>query len=458
MKRKATLIPLSHDHHHGLVLALRLQRSQMEPHSVGIPKGEAKAPPRWRYLEATSHTADWPSEPKKQAMRVAEYFDSEMQYHFAEEERVVFPSLQQFLQSGETIVDDLMREHRQMETMIQQIKEGMQNSKELEKLLSYFGKFLEKHIHREENELFPLFEEVVPEQVATKVGQQLEEVRKQWRKSKPKVEFKRSFRPLLPNEHGAWAAWMVPFFIGAYAAVEIVWQVIIPMFLSTLFLFLSYFPFTILIQSRQYFYDEWTLRHAKSWAAIYFTLGFLCGLPLVMLLGRPLLLIFAALAWGSFLLRIFLRVHKLKAVASDLAAVMGLTFTAPATYYALKGAIDITALSLWILNLLFFAGMVFYVHMKIDARSAKKEFRELKERLRVGKFNLLYYLLMLAVIVTFVILRLVPPQVIFAYLPITVQAVYGTFQLSHRVSFKKLGFALLGQSLIFGIFFALFFH
>lgn len=381
-----------------------------------------------------------------------------MQYHFAEEERLVFPSLQQFLQPTQTIIDDLLREHRQMETMVYQMKKEMDNPEELEKLLSSFGELLEKHIRREENELFPLFEDLVPEKIAIQVGQKLQQRQKELRKSELKVGFQKFLHPMLPNEHGAWAVWIVPFIIGTTAAGKITWQ-IIPLFFATLFLFTSYFPLTILIRSREGKYnDEWNLLQAKLWLTIYLTLGFLCGLPLVLVAGRPLLLLLAALAWGCFSLYLFLTRDKPKGLAGDLAAVMGLTFTAPAAYYTLKGAIDATAFSVWILNLLFFFGTVFYVHMKIDARAAKKEFSALRERLNAGKFTLLYYLSMLAVIVMLVLIRIAPPQVIVAYLPMTVHAVYGTIQLTNQVSFKRLGFALLGQSLIFGILFVMIFR
>ena len=68
MKRHESLVPLSRDHHFGLIMAQRLILGR-----------------------ATNPRADWPTDRAQQAMRLVEFFKSDLRAHFDIEETHVFP-------------------------------------------------------------------------------------------------------------------------------------------------------------------------------------------------------------------------------------------------------------------------------------------------------------------------------------------------------------------------------
>jgi hemerythrin-like domain-containing protein len=67
------------------------------------------------------------------------------------------------------MIDDLVREHVQIRQAMVQLKAGAA----LAKLIFDFGDLLERHIRREERELFPLFEQQVHGSQAERIGAEL---------------------------------------------------------------------------------------------------------------------------------------------------------------------------------------------------------------------------------------------------------------------------------------------
>ena len=129
MKRHASLIPLSHDHHDGLVVAQNLIL------------GRSKAP-----------RSAWPTERRKQVDRLVEFFKTQLQHHFTAEEQHVFPVAEQHLQDGSVLVGQLRAEHEEMRAGIQDLAADPFN--ELDDRLTAFGERLKSHIQQEERVLF----------------------------------------------------------------------------------------------------------------------------------------------------------------------------------------------------------------------------------------------------------------------------------------------------------------
>ena len=130
--RHSSLVPLSHDHHHGLALALRCRRQalgQLQP--VGA--------------EGL----------RDRAREFREFFAENLINHFRAEEEVLFPELSARLPESRDLIDLLVREHEQMRSAIPNLQEEIG----LAKLVFDLGDLLERHIRKEERELFPLFEE-----------------------------------------------------------------------------------------------------------------------------------------------------------------------------------------------------------------------------------------------------------------------------------------------------------
>ncbi len=147
--RHPSLILLSHDHHHGLALALRCRKQAL---------GRIK-PVGLQGLE-------------ERAGEVKEFFSKNLERHIQAEEEILFPAIRSCASESWQMVEDLIEEHRQ-------IRDGMARLEEKEKLskaLFDLGDLLERHIRREERELFPLFENRASATEAEKAGKEIEKI------------------------------------------------------------------------------------------------------------------------------------------------------------------------------------------------------------------------------------------------------------------------------------------
>ncbi len=146
--RHPSLIPLSHDHHHGLALALRCRKQ-----ALGQLKPMGTAGLRIR------------------AEEFREFFDKQLTPHFRAEEEVLFPLMRRAVPGSAALLDELLRDHEKFRQAAPRLKADTG----LGKLIFDLGDLLETHIRREERELFPLFEQHVESAEAEAVG---EEIRK----------------------------------------------------------------------------------------------------------------------------------------------------------------------------------------------------------------------------------------------------------------------------------------
>jgi len=147
--RHPSLIPLSHDHHHGLALALRCRKQalgQLKP--MGL-KGL-----------------------KERAQELRDFFANNLVRHFRAEEEALFPKLRQLVPESAALLDQLARDHRQLRDAISQLDGEVA----LGKLVFDLGDLLERHIRKEERELFPLFEQHIGETGAETVRDEIKKI------------------------------------------------------------------------------------------------------------------------------------------------------------------------------------------------------------------------------------------------------------------------------------------
>ena len=129
MKRHASLVPLSRDHHHGLVIAQRLILGR-----------------------STNPRADWPADPAQQAARLLAFFETDLRPHFEIEEAHVFPVAARDLVDGDSRTQALIAEHETMRKMVREL--AADSTSRLQERLTAFGELLKAHIHTEERILF----------------------------------------------------------------------------------------------------------------------------------------------------------------------------------------------------------------------------------------------------------------------------------------------------------------
>lgn len=129
MKRHASLVPLSRDHHQGLVMAERLILGR-----------------------STNPNADWPEDRAGQVARLIAFFKSDLLPHFEAEEAHVFPAAARHVAGGAREAAALVADHEAMRAMIRGLEaDGVSR---LDDRLPAFGLILRAHIRREEQELF----------------------------------------------------------------------------------------------------------------------------------------------------------------------------------------------------------------------------------------------------------------------------------------------------------------
>jgi iron-sulfur cluster repair protein YtfE (RIC family) len=138
MKRHPALEELSRDHHQALVVAQRLKRAD-----------DASAE------QARSGFLD--------------YWQREGRDHFREEEEILLPALARFTDPHQPLIGRVLRDHVSIRRRARQLCGGASLAE-----LRGLGEELAEHVRREERELFPLIERVMPEpelrQLVSKLG------------------------------------------------------------------------------------------------------------------------------------------------------------------------------------------------------------------------------------------------------------------------------------------------
>ena len=129
MKRHESLVPLSRDHHFGLIMAQQLILGR-----------------------ATNPHADWPTDRAQQVPRLLAFFASDLRPHFDIEEAHVFPAAGRSVSEGGRQVQALLADHDAMRAMIRSLEADPVT--ELAERLPAFGHLLKAHIHKEERQLF----------------------------------------------------------------------------------------------------------------------------------------------------------------------------------------------------------------------------------------------------------------------------------------------------------------
>ena len=145
MLRDPSLIPLSHQHQHGLALTVLIERGlQADPS---------------------------PDNADTLAAKVAAMADTELLGHFKVEETVLFPAVRESLNSS-SIVDELVAQHREMETLLGRV--AASSGVERVDLLQQFGKLLSRHIRIEERQLFQEIQAKLPAKELGRLGREID--------------------------------------------------------------------------------------------------------------------------------------------------------------------------------------------------------------------------------------------------------------------------------------------
>lgn len=122
MLRDPSLIPLSHQHQHALALCVRLDRALLQTGAFD--------PDPWQ-------------------LEVDQLYADEVQFHFAAEEKILFPAARHFSELI-ALVEELSGEHERLRKYFARAGQGTMDRGELATLV----KLLSGHIRKEERQLF----------------------------------------------------------------------------------------------------------------------------------------------------------------------------------------------------------------------------------------------------------------------------------------------------------------
>ena len=258
--------------------------------------------------------------------------------------------------------------------------------------------------------------------------------------------------PSLPltREHGSWALLAVPLAIGS-ASAETVSVRHAVLALAALAAFLSHVPLQALLDhATDRAPSDATMRGARFWVVILIGVALTFGVGLVVL-GELHLLAWGTVAATSLVIRSVMNRSNGRSAGADLVAVAGLSVGAPSAL--LLGATDdwSRAILLWILVALFFGCSVVYVHMKMHRTAFRSMDLPLRRRLRLGWMPLTYHVFVIVLAAVIVQMGATSYMTVLAYLPMAIHALIGTIRLSAPVRFRRLGFLLVGQSVIFAV-------
>jgi iron-sulfur cluster repair protein YtfE (RIC family) len=92
---------------------------------------------------------------RERAKELREFFSRELLPHFRAEEEVLFPRMRAHLPQSAVMIEECLRDHQTIRRAIPQLEKETG----LGKLIFDLGDLLERHIRKEERELFPLLEQ-----------------------------------------------------------------------------------------------------------------------------------------------------------------------------------------------------------------------------------------------------------------------------------------------------------
>lgn len=154
MKRHNALILLSHDHHHGLLLAQLLKKSA--PAYKGLP---SDTPGKINYA--------------------IDKFNSDLTIHFEDEEKILFPILKGKDREVDILIDELIEEHKKLREKIISLKD----IPDPEDTMDEIGYLLETHIRKEERNLFQKAQQILVEEELSDIEVSINQSRKEFVKT-----------------------------------------------------------------------------------------------------------------------------------------------------------------------------------------------------------------------------------------------------------------------------------
>lgn len=247
-------------------------------------------------------------------------------------------------------------------------------------------------------------------------------------------------RPIVPKEHGAWAVLYGSFLAG----VGVTGRVRVPgvlLLVGITAAALANGSLAILVRSAAGPAHAERRRHALAWLLIYTAAAGVALAPLLAVFRMSFLLPFGIGA-GLFLVvrAVLLRQREDRSLAGELLGTAGLSMVGPVAHAVAVGAVQATAMVLWLLLFLFFASGVFYVRMRVGGLVAERR-GDIPTATPARRSCLLYHALLLLAIPALLLAGAAPWPVLLAFAPALWRAAAGLGRNDARLDLHRLGWS-----------------
>jgi hypothetical protein len=254
--------------------------------------------------------------------------------------------------------------------------------------------------------------------------------------------------PPLPREHGAWAMFAAPLLVGIGVAEKLniaVWLFV----LVALGFFLVRYPLMLTVKSR----SPQARGDALRWSLLYSALTSVCGIALLAITQQWLLIPFGLLGFASLAEYLWLASRREEmSTLGEWIGIAGLALGAPGAYLVAVGSLDATALVLYVLNVLYFGGTVFYIKFKVrEQPRAVSLSADLKSRLWAGRTTLAFHGLVFLFIGVIALQGWVPAIILFAFALPLCKVVNGVITRPVRINIPRLGITELALTVVFAL-------
>lgn len=267
-----------------------------------------------------------------------------------------------------------------------------------------------------------------------------------------------SLKTLIPKEHGAWAILILPYFVGVTVGGGISGRGVLGFF-GILLLFLSRQPLHLNLKM---YFSEVRLQRSKKgelWQAFLLFLGGGLGIFLWLIFRYRLgdLIIIGLIALFLFSLHTYLALYrKERTLIGELLGVALLTISASVGVVLSGGKLSGGTIILWLLNVFYFAGSIFYIKMRKKAVRTRKRIPSFPFNINLVKECLTYIVLLIIILVLLVFTKSVPVLVPLAFIPMVIHTLWSIIALRPKFEIMKQGLVQTGLSLIFCVLIVIF--
>jgi hemerythrin-like domain-containing protein len=151
VKRHPALRDLSDDHHHGLVHARRLVKA----------------------AECAQGSGGGAASDVQVAQEFLQFFEEHTRAHFREEEEVLLPAFANYGDPAQEPIVQMLVQHVHINRLVRQLASEVCDGKPLGETMHSVGTLLQGHIRLEENVVFPIIEQAMPEDALDALGREL---------------------------------------------------------------------------------------------------------------------------------------------------------------------------------------------------------------------------------------------------------------------------------------------